>query len=103
MKIKIYGYSDDIIMVDGDMDADFGCYDKEGVYVAFSDGTLLFVEYAYQGIWRITPHAIGLSSKYLKDECMPSLNDKEHTDVVHLEGDFKWILFVPKGEGEAVF
>ena len=60
MGTKIYGSSDDLIEIEGDIDEEIGNYgtdDREtGNLLAFSDGTILDVKYGKPtgGIWAIT-------------------------------------------------
>jgi len=39
--LKVYGASDDLIEIKGDIREEFSRYDSEGDYLAFSDGTVL--------------------------------------------------------------
>lgn len=49
--VTVFGASDDLIEIRGDLgEEEFGCYGDEGGHLAFSDGTLLSVE--YNGFWR---------------------------------------------------
>mgnify|MGYP006303607767 CR=1 FL=1 len=50
----LYGASDDLIEIDGDVRAEFySSWEDDKDYIAFSTGLLLSVEYNEQGIWRI--------------------------------------------------
>lgn len=90
-KVTIYGSSDDLIELDGDIREEFLCYgDDEGNYLAFSDGTVLHIVYNEDGIWRITPTAKG-SSKMTKEEAVSS-EDNNYSDRVTLEGDVRWCV-----------
>lgn len=51
--LKVYGASDDLIELDGDISEEFGRYNSEGDYLAFSDGTVLKAVYDDDGIWRM--------------------------------------------------
>ena len=48
--VTVYGASDDLIEIDGDIREEFGAYNNDGGHLAFGDGTLLSVE--YNGFWR---------------------------------------------------
>lgn len=60
---KIYGASDDLIELEGQITEEFNHCDNYGEHVmailAFSDGTLLEVDYDKDGIWRIKTLAQG--------------------------------------------
>lgn len=94
MKVKVYGASDDLIEVEGGIEAEFAHYDddNEKACLAFSDGTLLRVRFADDGIWRITTVRKGASG-ITKDEAIDGDN---HTDVVTLDPDRKieWVALV---------
>lgn len=51
MAVLIYGASDDLIEVEGDVEDEFNVYDP--AYLALSNGVVLFIEYTKSGIWRI--------------------------------------------------
>jgi hypothetical protein len=97
-EVTIYGGSDDLIEIDGDLREEFTAYNEdEGVYVAFSDGTVLKVRYDEEGCWRITPTAKGRAS-YIKIEAMgadtPNYSDKVWLTLPEGETDeeFRWCL-----------
>lgn len=52
--ITIYGASDDLIEIEGDIRAEFGHYSDDEANLTASDGTCLRVVYDKDGIWRIT-------------------------------------------------
>jgi hypothetical protein len=64
--IEVYGSSDDLIEVEGAIREEFnyqqnGYGQPSGDLLAFSDGTVLRIEYAAGGVWRITPVVSGSS------------------------------------------
>lgn len=66
--IKIYGASDDLIEIDGDIREEFNHYNEDDpFYLAFSDGTALSINYNNDGFWCINRLAIG-SAEYSKHE-----------------------------------
>lgn len=90
-KVTIYGASDDLIELEGDIREEFSCYgDDEGNYLAFSDGTVLHIVYNDEGVWRITPKAKG-TAKMEKTEAVSS-EDDNYTDRVTLTGDVRWCV-----------
>jgi hypothetical protein len=89
VSITVYGASDDLIEVDGDIREEFSHYGDDAALLAFSDGTILRVLYGTDGIWRITPVATGsaqLTHVFGQD-------DREHTDKATLDGDVRWVVY----------
>lgn len=61
--IKIYGSSDDLIEIDGDIRGEFYLQNSdENSYLGLSDGTLISVLYDSDGIWRFNVLRKGLSN-----------------------------------------
>lgn len=61
MATQVYGCSDDLVEIEGELTGEYGCYgtdddDDLGVILAFSDGTVLAVRYGKNGqaIWGVT-------------------------------------------------
>jgi hypothetical protein len=89
MSIKIYGASDDLIEIEGDLEEEFNHYSDEPVLIAVSEGTLLRVVYDGDGIWRITKVTGGSATM----EKIEGDVEKDTNDVVTLSGvDFKWVV-----------
>ena len=94
MRTKIYGCSDDLIEIEGDIEDEVVCYgtdDREyGVLLFCSDGTILEVKYGKgnNGIWGIMLHTKG----NLFDRIVPC-NDSEEidSDVAYFNNGLKWI------------
>lgn len=56
MSITVYGASDDLIEVEGDINEEFTLSnDETGDLLAFSNGVMLRVMYTDDGLWRILP------------------------------------------------
>lgn len=92
--VKVYGQSDDLIELDGDLQDEIGCYgadDENGSLVAFSDGTVLRITYGAnnEGFWRITRLVVG-TAEYTHTPGQDDVDD--YSDVVTLEGDIKWAV-----------
>ena len=91
--LKIYGASDDLIEVEGDITEEFNPrFEEDGpALLAFSDGTLLQIQYGVGGnaFWRIQPLVYG-TAKYSKVEATDE--DDNYSDVVTLDGKFKWVV-----------
>lgn len=90
--VTIYGASDDLIEIEGAISEEFSAYNEEaGSYLAFSDGTVLHVQYGAndEGTWRISLMARG-SAVY---EHTPAVDEKqEYSDRVTLTGDLRWCV-----------
>lgn len=89
--ITIYGASDDLIEIEGDLEQEFYCYgadEEEGMYLAFSDGTLLSVHYSNLGIWRLQLVVEGLSD-FSKVE---GTDNDFHSDKITLDGPITWAI-----------
>lgn len=97
MAIKIYGASDDLIEIEGDIQEEFNWFPKdenEKRLLAVSDGTLLRIWYDEDGIWRINKIASGLGDfQKIEGDVMADTND-----IVIISGntktqtDIKWVV-----------
>jgi hypothetical protein len=100
--IKIYGASDDLIEIEGDIREEFEAYkyDKEEkpAILAVSDGTLLKMWYDDDGIWRISRLVAGTAVF----EKIEGDVEKDTPDIVTLtaETPIKWVVV---GEQRAVY
>ena len=95
--IKVYGYSDDIVEVDGGKypDDEIGCYDHD-VHILFKDGTVIRVGYPKpdMGVWWIRREAQGYADQRLT-EC----NDPDadvYSDVFEIDSEVLMHTVVPK-------
>lgn len=100
---KIYGASDDLIELKGQISEEFNHYvsgdDEENAYLAFSDGTLLNVVYDKDGIWRISRLAVG-SCAY---EHTPGSVPDDTNDVAILRGELKWCVMAKAGDSNPAY
>ncbi len=92
--ITIYGASDDLIEVEGDLSEEFGCYDEKENYLSFNDGTVLSVVYADDGCWRINRVVKG-TAEYSKVEADGADTDN-YTDRVTLKGNITSVVYGTK-------
>lgn len=85
----ITGASDDLIEISGELQEEFNAYDcKEGT-MAFSDGTLLEVEYDENGIWRFKVVCKGnLYNRKVEGSVSDDTNDE-----VYFKDGLKWCAF----------
>lgn len=94
-RVEVYGASDDLIEVEGAIREEFNALGQaadggEGGLLAFSDGTVLEVEYTSSGVWRISRIAAG-GAVYQRTEATGP--DGDYTDRVALVGDISWVVF----------
>jgi hypothetical protein len=89
MPITVYGASDDLIEVEGDITEEFDI-DGGGPLLAFSDGTVLQIEWTRVGIWRITPLIKGTGVLTITQA--PLDDDRDRTDRAVLDADIRWVL-----------
>jgi hypothetical protein len=85
--IKIYGSSDDLIEIEGDIREEFmfpSEYDT--VFLTFSDGALLNMTYDRNGIWRISP----IFCKYWEFWQCPATDDK-YSDIASTKSEIQWV------------
>jgi hypothetical protein len=92
-QVQIYGASDDLIEVEGAIHQEFSCWnlkDDEYRYLAFSDGTVIRVDFDKDGCWRFVRLARG-SAEFTKTEATDP--DGDYTDRVSLVGDIRWCVY----------
>lgn len=88
--IRIFGVSDDLIEIEGDIREEFGPPYGVSTYLAFSDGTLLSVVYDDNGFWRI--HQIDQGGSHFEKTEGKDLED-DYSDVVILSGPtIRWAI-----------
>jgi hypothetical protein len=89
--ITVQGHSDDLIEVDGDITEEFYAAEpgKSPDLLAFSDGTVLAVNYTADGIWRITPLTRGTVRLTVEQAVV---GDPCYSDVATLDGLVRWVV-----------
>jgi hypothetical protein len=96
MRLKIYGYSDDLIEIEGDIREEFNCYDEVVMYLGISDGTLIAVEYTEHGFWRFNIIRKGTS---IFSKSKGTNLDDDYSDVIYLNGDdLYWVILAKDRE-----
>lgn len=85
----ITGASDDLIELSGELQEEFNCYDCADGTMAFSDGTLLKVDYDTDGIWRFRP----LYKGCLFEEIRIGSVTEDTNDEVYFAPGLKWCVF----------
>jgi hypothetical protein len=90
MSVTVYGASDDLIEIEGDLRDEFSPSHPDGGpdYLGFSDGTVLSIQYT-GGFWRIRRIVEGLAS-YANTRA--TNEDDDYSDRVTLEGGFSWVM-----------
>ena len=93
--IKIYGASDDLIELEGDVtvteEFPFTGKGEGGDLLALSNGTVLRIDYANPGVWRITPviHGVG---RFVLTQC-PEDDGNNYSDIAEIhDADITWVV-----------
>jgi hypothetical protein len=89
-KLEIYGSSDDLIEVEGDITEEFNPTGDDNNYLGFSDGTILKITYDDDGMWRIVPVVKGTAKLKI---VQATDADADYTDHAHLVGDVTWAMY----------
>lgn len=80
--VQVSGYSDDVVLLSGVINDEFDASDASK-HVAFSDGTVLCVEYSMQGVWRI--RVIHQAASTVVDiDVNPETDDDRYSDIATL-------------------
>jgi hypothetical protein len=88
MSTTIYGCSDDLIELDGDIYDEIGCYEQP-TRIKFDNGVLLGVEYEADGHWRITLLTDSEGVSIVKAEDRPGYTDVDgeiYSDLATVTG-----------------
>lgn len=101
MPVTVYGASDDLIEIEGDISEEFTYglrHESSGAILAFSDGTVIRIHYglADEAMWRIIPvrhgrlgptdEPVGWSLRHATDE------ESNYSDVLTLNADIEWVV-----------
>lgn len=89
----MYGASDDLVELRGDMDEELGAYDVVRKFV-MSEGTSGTIEYTKDGVWRIN---ILKNASVIVNIVHPTEEeieeDTNYTDMATFSGQVEWIIF----------
>lgn len=97
MKTKIYGASDDLIEIEGEIEDEVGCYNhKKPILIEVSDGTKATI--FYDGEWKINisfagekyiekVDSVGDDAKHIGDY----KNCTSYSDILILNEDIEWV------------
>lgn len=80
--LKIYGASDDLVEIEGDMEDEIPCYEQD-VEILVNDGTRLRAHYGTGGMWRLSVVQTGTETTVTHTPA--SDPDTNYTDMVTLE------------------
>ena len=98
MATKVYGASDDLIEVEGDLRGEAGHAAESSALVFLSDGTIIEMKYgkADSAIWGIQPLIQG--NLFEKIELCFDEDADPHSDVLFLKDGIKWGYVVTEWE-----
>lgn len=101
MSLRVYGCSDDLIELEGDIRDEAGYYgsDKdEPAFLFLSDGTVLAIWYGKddRGIWAIEVRERGTLFERL-DPCTDE-DATPYSDVAHFKDGVEWAYFAKDGK-----
>ncbi len=93
--VAVYGASDDLIEIIGDVTEEFTAWmnPAQHVLVTASDGTLASVRWDEDGVWRIDILATGTGNPTV-DTCPDAafpFGDGRYTDVLTIGGPIEWV------------
>lgn len=96
-EVKVYGASDDLIELEGDIDEELSYYaDDEPAYLGFSDGTVLRIIYDKTGLWKILVVNKGDATIVKEFEATDSDSDNYSDIVVLKDTNLDWVMFASK-------
>lgn len=91
MPVTVYGASDDLIELEGDIREEFTLRDEdEGDLIAFSNGVLLRVAFTNDGLWKI--HQIGGDRDRVVIEPATGPDDDAYSDRATVAGSVTWVV-----------
>lgn len=90
--ITVYGASDDLIEVTGDITEEWNCYGDDEAIVAFSNGTVLGLSLGSDDIWRIRA-LVNPEPELLTITPVPPGEDNNFSDRAELRADCDWVVY----------
>lgn len=89
----MYGASDDLIELEGDIDEEIGAFDVVRKFV-MSEGTSGTIEYTEDGVWRINILKTGSAVVVIDHPTNEEIEeDTNYTDKALVSGKIEWIVF----------
>lgn len=89
MSVTVYGASDDLIEVEGDIREEFPWNDPDAAYLGFSNGVILRILFSISGAWRITP--VAGADRVQVAQC-PENDEDNYSDKATVDGDVMWVV-----------
>lgn len=90
--VEVLGASDDLVIIKGEIDEEFSCYEAGEIMLAIGDGTLLRVRYTDLGCWRIDVVSKGAGSEISIYSC-PEDDEGDYSDRVTIQAErIPWAL-----------
>lgn len=89
MSVTVYGASDDLIEVEGDIREEFSWLASDPTFLGFSNGVVLRIAYSDSGHWRISP--VAGAAHVLVEQC-PEDDEDNYSDRATVEGDVTWVV-----------
>ena len=88
--VKVFGCSDDLVEIEGDIREEYPFYDNDDDcrYLSFSDGTVLKIIYDDDGLWRVSLITRG-GCEFEKVEGSVI---EDTNDIVTLKGELSWVV-----------
>jgi hypothetical protein len=87
--LTVYGESDDLVEIEGDIREEFNPnYDEPKLILVTSNGVVLRVQYDDEGIWRITV----LKGHDKVTLTQSKATEEDYTDRAVIDGDVEWVV-----------
>lgn len=100
MSVIVYGASDDLIELEGEIREEFSAYN--GGRLAFSNGVLLDLEYDRNGTWRITALAGRELVAHFPARGEDEGNDEDgcpgYSEKAYVTGPIEWVMFASEDQ-----
>jgi len=94
VNLRVYGASDDLVEIEGDVREEFTAAYGEPTYVVLSNGVVLGVEYGGVGEWTVSPLSVpeGADVDVRPVGWDDAANDYSETAIVESEESLSWVL-----------
>ena len=90
MSVLVYGSSDDLVEVEGDIEEEFNCYDEhDGAVLVFSTGAVLRIVYDALGFWRVKTLLSGQGVSVVGATSL----DGDYSDKATVAGAVSWVIY----------